>query len=453
MQVTQVTSLDIRGPGAGPTLSQAVQERGSLGGTLLQIQSGGRAIVDTPAGRFSLLLNGTARPGQTLTFTIANNALQAQLGPAPADAPVLPALSSRPSLESALENLGIARTESTLAIARALIRAGIPLNAGALQMLESVLGPLKAGDEDALAFLLSRGAPASKSIIAQLANAQPGSLVRLIDALTVSRESLLNLFPSGEKQRQFQEMLIRIIGAPVSVGGDADVIGEHIERLLQNSGFDLEKVLVRFFGGGKGPNATDGALLAGQNLKMDLLLLQQLLQEALLQDPNSPQASRLRELLGLIDRALSSVESMQLSALPAPVRDTPHPVVLFLPIVVDEQTSTLMLAVDREGTGRGGEGERVRVTVQIDLTQLGPMRIILDVEARRLDVRLEVQDEETRGFVAAESDELTKRLDAAGYRVTGVLAAVARGLSFPGTLFGPALGRESRGIQGLDVRA
>ncbi len=63
-------------------------------------------------------------------------------------------------------------------------------------------------------------------------------------------------------------------------------------------------------------------------------------------------------------------------------------------------------------------------------------------------------DEETRSYVALNSEDLARRLEAAGYRVDGILAAIGRNLEWPRAIFEAALkDRATRDIQGFDARA
>lgn len=456
MQVLQVTYADPR-TGPSPSLARAVQARGGLSGTVLQNQSGGAALVETPVGRFALRLSGEARPGDVLRFSMAEGRLSAEIAPpkpAPGAAIQAPAAETgglvRLSVSQRLTEMGAPSTESFATLARALLRAGMPLRADVLQAVHQAVGPLSADDEDALVFLLQRGIPISRETIQMLGNAQASALARVIDLLAALRADVLALMPAGEARTQAGAILAQLAGSGIAVGESAQVTAEHLARFLEESGLNMERLLGHALGPG-GMSPGESALLATQNLKADLLFLQSLL--GLPRPDGAGTAGQLVELATAVRQALAALETSQLSALPAANRETPLPAVLFLPIFIDEQATTLYLAVERDGGGSGRDGGGVTLTLGLELTELGPVRIILGARGKAIEVRFEVRDEATREFVAVRYDALAERLDAAGYNVLGVLAAVGRIPGLPERLPGAALGRAITGPpEGLDVR-
>ena len=327
------------------------------------------------------------------------------------------------SIGRALHELGLLDDPLNRSIAKGLIGRGLPVDRqGVLPLRELLVGlPLTLDDPDLLEelvlralFLRERGLPVTPDTLAAYLGRLPGgTMAGLLEGLVAFlRELRLSKPPVAEIGT-----LADRIQSVLAEGGTLS--GEGLARLMDGLGLDLEGRLASWITeGGQG-------LPAGLEDAIKTALLRLQAQLALL-GASDPDRGALDALQGRLRAVLSFLDTLQADNLPHPGRETFQ---LQIPILFEGQFRTADLRV----SGRSADGARridpddLRLSLAIDLSGIGPLRIDLAVVRGTATCSLHATDEERAAFLQTFSGELKAALESCGYRISEVGCRVRSG--------------------------
>ncbi len=328
------------------------------------------------------------------------------------------------SIGRALQELGLLDDPLNRSIAKGLIGRGMPVDRQGVLSLRDLLGglPLPADDPDALEelvlkalFLRERGLPVTPDTLAAYLGRLPGGTMGgLLEGLVAFlRELRLTKSPVSD----IGTLADRIHNLLTDGGG---LSGDGLARLVAGLGLDLEGRLASWIAGG-GDGLPEGL---GEAIKTALLRLQAQLTSL---DAAGPDRSALEALQGRLRAVLSFLDTLQADNLPHPGRESLQ---LQIPILFEGQFRTADLRV----TGRSADGARrvdpddLRLSLAIDLSGIGPLRIDLAVVKGTATCGLHAADEERAAFLQTFTGELKAALESCGYRISEIGCRVFSGL-------------------------
>ena len=212
---------------------------------------------------------------------------------------------------------------------------------------------------------------------------------------------------------------LRLPGLPAS---DLSALTDRIRTLLTTAGIDMEGRLAALIASG-GDGLPDGV---DASLKLLLLRLQARLSGLAPDALGSAGRSALEALQGRVREAVQFLDTLQAANLPS---DTREAIYLQVPLLFDGRPTVADLRIFcREGGGRRRiDPENLRLSLSIDLSGLGPVRIDLSVVQKRAACRIHAADEQKVDFFRAAIGELEEALlTRCGYAAADVTCEVAR---------------------------
>ena len=327
------------------------------------------------------------------------------------------------SIGRALHELGLLDDPLNRSITKGLIGRGMPVDRqGVLSLRELLAGlPLPIDDPDALEelvlralFLRDRGLPVTPDTLAAYLGRLPGgALASLLEGLVAFLRELRLTKPPLADTGMLADRIHYILTDGGALSGDG------LARLVAGLGLDLEGRLASWIAaGGDGlPEGLEDAI------KTALLRLQAQLVSL---DASGPDRSALEALQGRLRAALSFLDTLQADNLPHPGREALQ---LQIPILFEGQFRTADLRV----SGRPTDGARridpddLRISLAIELSGIGPLRIDLSAIKGAATCSLHAADEERAAFLQTFSGELTAALESCGYRISEVGCRVLSG--------------------------
>ncbi len=403
-------------------------QRKALMGRLTQGQTLEARVLDQLSeGRWAIRFMG-----HTLVAESRLSLLPGQLVEAHVDAlgpPLVLSLSRQSrsqdaALSQALKDLGLADDTLNRTLIKGLMARGLLVDRREVQTLRDLLlglggaidlenaGALDAAVSRAL-FLRSQGLPITPDTLsAYLSHLPAGALGGLLEGLV---DLLRALRLPGLPKSDLSALANRIQNVLQDAG---TLSGDTLKALLNRLGLDLEGRLAAWIAsGGEGP--PEGVEDA---LKLALLRLQHHLTGL---NPENADRGALDALQARIRETLQFLDTLQAANLPAPNREALH---LQIPFLLNGQPTTADLRVScRESEGRRWiDPDNLHLSLSVDLSSLGPIRIDLSVVHKRASCRIHTADEQKAAFLQSADNELKGALEKCGYTVADIACRVAR---------------------------
>jgi hypothetical protein len=329
------------------------------------------------------------------------------------------------SIARALQDLGLIDDGLNRAIVKGLIGKGLSVDLQSVQDLRDLYIALGfSPDADNLEeldelvakilFLQGQGLPVTPDALSSYLSRLPaGVLGGLIEGL-------------AELLRSF-----RTVPAPQTLNGllenlrPAELTGDGLRDFLSGLGIDLEGRLASWVAsGGRGvPGGLD------PNLKLLLLRLQTELTGLDATALAAPHRSLLSTLQDRISEMLIFLDTLQATNLPSPDRQALH---LQIPFILDGSVRTADLEITPESQVQSSriDPENVSLTLSVDLTGLGPVKIHLSVLQGQASCNIHVADQQRSEFLQTMTSELEQSLERCGY--TGARIACRTSEDTPG---------------------
>lgn len=419
-------------------------------GQIVADEGAGRATVIIGGRQFSLNLGtGRVSVGQSFTAQLLEGRLVIRLGSQHTSLPVESLLgqSTPRPLSAVLSSLGAPTTPSAQAIAQSLLAAEIPLSAEVIRALIEILPQVTGRDVAVLAFLLSRGLPISAEMLPNVQRllgnrsrigeglAELGrGLHRLEHELDALEDRVVAIQRRKELANRRQNLNRQFLEWK---GDDSEQKKEELAKGLEQSlkRQSTTPEAVRFAG------ATGAELaLSLYDLYIYLLHLQQV--EGLAVQASIPL------LLGEVNDLYQALAGQSLRNLPE--NDPEQPPLFFfqVPITLEGEPRTLELLY-RQHSRHPEDGGTL--TIRLELSQLGPIKIAFDLREGVLSVTMTVTSTHIKEAIERELGTLQEALMHAGFRVAAV--SVVHGV-VPSTLReeAPETAIPSRVPKGLDIR-
>jgi len=424
-------------------------QRRALIGRLVQGQTlEARVLGQTSEGRWAIRFLGHTLVAESRLSLVPGQLVEARvesLGP-----PLVLSLSGKArsegaALGQALRSLALADDALNRAVVRGLITRGLPVTREEVQALRELLlglsGAVDLADMDALEeavsralFLRGQGLPVTPdTLAATLSHLPPGALGGLVEGLAAFVRALRLPVRSDVDLASLVDRLRAVIPEAGALTGDA------LRRLLNDLGLDLEGKLAAWMAAGR-EGLPDGV---DHTLKLALLRLMSSLQAPgadLLHGESGRTMGALQERIG---ETLRLLDTLQASNLPSPTREC---LSLQIPLLFDGQVTTADLRIfyREEGGRRHIDPDHVRVSLSLDLTGLGPLRIDLSAVGRRAVCRIHAADEGRAAFLQDVADDLRTGLERCGYAVSDIACRVLQESEGDDTGRPPAVGLDLR---------
>ncbi|MFH1740498.1 MAG: flagellar hook-length control protein FliK [bacterium] len=420
-----------------------------VSGQILADEGGGKATVLLGGRQFTLNLGtGQAAVGQSFTAQLSEGRLVIHLGSQQASVPVesLVGQSTPRPLAAVLSNLGAPTGPVAQAVAHAFLTSGMPLSAEAIKTLVMVLPQLSSGDVSALSFMFSRGLPISPEglqivqrtldnrtrIGERLAEIDRGlgKVERQLDAMQDRVVAIQRRDELDDRRRNLRREFVQWAGDNSQEGKEK--LAEELERSVKGQSTSAEAV--QYAG-------ASGAHLALSLYDLYLYLLQ--LQQMDILGSEIPFSL----LMNQVNEAYEALAGQNLHNLPDEDPDRP-PIFFFqIPIVLEGEERTLELLY-RQHSHHPEDGGAL--TIRLELSQLGPIKIAFDMREGMLSVTITVTSAELKESIEPELDTLRQALSGIGLRVASV--GVVHGV-VPSTLReeAPQTAMPAKPPKGLDL--
>ncbi len=390
----------------------------SVSGQIVADEGGGRATVNIGGRQLSLFLGaGKVNVGQSFTAQLSQGRLVINLGNQQTSVSVsnLVGQSAKPPLASVLSNMGAPTTPAAQNIAQALMSAGMRLSAEVISALTQALPQVTAQDVPALAFLFGRGLPVSpqttattqrllknRSKVGEGLGELDRGLSRLQKQLDSAEDRVTAIKHRDDLEDRRQNLKQHFAEWQGGGEGEKEELAKEIEKSVQTQASSAEAA--RFSGAGGAQLA-----LALYDLYLHLIQMQEL---GLL-----GQESQIASLLNQINELYESLAGQNLRNLPQ--NNPEHPPVYFfqVPIVIDGEERTLELYYRQHSRNPEDGGTLV---MRLELSQLGPIKVALDLREGMLSVTLTVTQPELKEAIESELDQLRESLAASGLKVASV---------------------------------
>ena len=387
--------------GSNPTLNTlrlsltTESQRASLLGRLSEGQTIQARVVDElSTGRWAIRFLGhtlvaesrlALKPGQVVETRVQD------LGP-----PLTLSISGSPGSEAAavrtaLHQLGLRDDETHRAIIAALIRSGLPVDRGEVQAMRDFLAglgenPLLSDLDDLVdrvLFLRSKGLPVTPDSVAAFWSSAPaGALGALLEGLSELLRGLdKRVAPASAK---LADLLTAIAGTP------GEITSEEVRDLLDRLGVDMESKLAQ----GR----------STENLRAALM---QLLTSP---DLSSDQSDQIANLLRFLN-------TLQASSLPG---DGSNPVLFQIPLFDGTKLASAGIRISRGGEDGTVDPHRLSVSITVELSALGHVRIDLSSYDGRNTCGVGVDSQHAHDRISAELASLMEGLTRSGYPVPEV---------------------------------
>jgi hypothetical protein len=387
-----------------------------------------RVLDQLPEGRWAIRVMGHTLVAESRLSLMPGQIVEARvesLGPPLVLSLAGQSRSTDAVLSRALTDLGLADDTVNRTVIKGLIAQGLLVNRREVQTLRDLLLGLGAAidleDADALEalvsralFLRSQGLPATPDTLgAYLAHLPAGALGGLMEGLV---DLLRSLRLPGPPKAHLAALADRIQTVLQNAGA---LTGDALKGLLNDLGLDLEGRMATWIAAaGEGlPGGIEDAL------KPALLSLQAHLAALNLGTLDGAGRSTLDALQGRIHNTLQLLDTLQAANLPTPTRDALH---LQIPFLLNGRSTTADLRVScRENNGRQSiDPDNLHLSLAVDLSSLGPVRIDLSVLQKRASCRIHAADEQKAAFLRDAADELKGALEKCGYSVADVACRV-----------------------------
>ena len=422
-----------------------------VSGQIISDEGGGRATVMIGGRQLTLNLGtGRVSVGQSFTAQLAGGRLVISLGSQQTSVPVesLVGQSVPRPLPAILSSLGAPTTPSAQVIAQSLLAAQIPLSAEVIKVLAEILPQITSKDAAVLVFLFSRGLPiraemfptiqrlmGNRSKIGQgLAELDQGldRLERKLDALEDRVVAIQRRQELADRRRNLSREFLGWTGDDSEE--EKKQLAKGMEEAVERQSSSAEAV--RFAG-------ADGARLALSVYDLYIYLL------ALQQIEGLGLEISISSVLDKVNNLYEALAGQNLHNLPQDDPEQPHTFFFQVPIILEGEARTLELAYRQHS--RHPEDGGV-LTIRLELSQLGPIKIALDIRNEMLSVTITVTSADLKARIEPELGILQEALDNAGFRVASI--GVVHGV-VPSTLREevPETAVLSRPPRGLDLRA
>jgi hypothetical protein len=395
------------------SVQQILADLASLGeqeGTVLRRLADGRTQVRIGTRTVDLELGRTLETGTRFTARLVQGKLVLNLTPDAAAYSVHervfdpgirePALEiTVRSLMQNLQDLGLAGDRGNLAVAQAVLMAGIPLTRDLIERLRRQLGELSGSKIDALAVLLRKRVPFDADLVRSMGRTleSKGDISRILGDLLRGRESI----PEGSAVRRAMDRLETWLGDRTLVresGQDGEGSAEWLGQWMRHSGLFYE-----------------AALAEGREAEDDL---KRILWEIVRESEASKRAGAgTRETDAAGERArllLDLVGQRQIASLDEPGSGD-RTWTTVIPLVLDDEVTTIHFVV-REDTSAARDAERpVEVMLRWDLPALGGVAGRLRQSGGNLSVTVGADSEDTMRLVRESLPALEESLGGIGY--------------------------------------
>ncbi len=370
------------------------QLRGQLAGG--QVKSG-RVLGEASPGRYQVLLGGLrltfmpSRPleiGARFTARMISGQLVLdfpEMAGGPGEAPS--ADSSRVmvrTLPDLLGELGLPADPKLAATLRGLLLAGVSLNAETLQLFQAHAAVQDPAQAPLLAFLIQRAIPVDASVLMAVESLfqERKNLSQSLPDLVARLRALVGKLPDQEAPSDLKALLARLEGAIARAGADSspEVWKAAVEQAVAKSGLFREARLALL----------EGGFQPLEDLKSILLELKQWLGLSVKNLPESESGTE--PLKQLTQAALDRIEQSQLGSVRAPWQNR-QLWVIQAPFWMEDRMEFLQLWVEKEaGDEKPGSAGPLRADLYLDLSQLGPLRVAMTLQAGRIEGRIYSSD-------------------------------------------------------------
>ncbi len=342
------------------------------------------------------------------------------------------------SIARALQDLGLLDDNLNRAIIKGLISKGLAVDLQSIRDLRDLyialglspdISDLEELDElvARILFLQGKGVPVTPDAISSYLSRLPaGVLGGLIEGLA----ELLRSFRSTPIPPSLRDVLENLQPSKLS--------GNGLREFLNGLGIDIEGRLASWIAsGGKGiPGGID------TSLKLLLLRFQTELTGL---DASLLDATHRNILTNLQDRlseALHFLDTIQVTNLPSPNSPAVH---LQIPFLLDGSMRTADLEISGDGQRQGSQvdPENLNLTLSVDLTGLGPVKVHLIVVQGRASCNIHVADQERSDFLQTITADLERSLERCGY-VGAKIACRTDEVGSDGTDVQPSVGLDLR---------
>lgn len=291
---------------------------------------------------------------------------------------------------------------------------------------------------------------AGEKITVQVEKLTPAILLRVIsstqgEAAVINKYLLLhrsNPVALGEIFSKIGELLTNSKSLPPSL----TIISTNLEKISQLSG----KILVSGINQPYVNNLTEYAKSLGLNMEHDLVkylvqgskiskgddqtsvkrLFMDILQNltAFMGDVSNIDdalLNQLKQLRSFAEESISALETHQI--LNVLSRESDGPYILQLPFAFPEGVRMQDIYIEREneqGKDDEGKGASFRMTIYLDLDQMGEIALDARFQGKKIDCIFHCQNEDISHFVGNYLDELKVKLEGAGYDIGGLQCLV-----------------------------
>jgi len=303
------------------------------------------------------------------------------------------------SLVQNLQDLGLTGDRGNLAVAQAILMAGVPLVRDLIERLRRRLGEISGSEIDALAVLLRKRVPFDGDLVRSLGRTleTKGEFARILGEILRGRESI----PEGSDVRRAVERLQQWVEERTIGRGSGENAGRVAERLgqwLRGSGIFYEADLAR-----------------GEDTENDLKrILSDIVRESEVLS-RAGGATKESETTGERARLMLDLVSQgQIASLEEPGSGE-RTWAAVVPLIFDGEVTALHLTVRDEG-GTGGDSERpLEVMLRWDLPALGGVAGRLRQSGESLSVTVGAESERGMRLVRESLPALEDSLAGIGY--------------------------------------
>lgn len=385
----------------------SLMKGGSLTGTVLSQQSGGKTIITFQGQNFQFMLKDlNLSSGQKVEARWSGGKIVLESYQPPSEGKQ----TENPgrNLATILANWGL-KGSSSHTLAQALIGAGVPLNQDVLKELAALLPQMTPDQMSALTFLFSRGLPINPAIVSLISQLfskrikQDETLSKVISSLDdLDKEDDEPVIPSS-RRRQLRDI--------------RQQIEQFVLPLKQRNDEDFEEQLGEFF---RNAMASPESLMQNQDSPTAKALGDAILRLLLLLMDIKPfmegtrQEALFQTLLTAAQELHEHLSGRALQNMPPQTHDSNHPVYFQIPFNGDHGIQDLEVKFRPRGNNkRSGD-----LDLKLELTNLGPLLVSIHWNHPQIAVNIKVTQAPVSDFIEQAMDELRTVLQEKGFEPT-----------------------------------
>lgn len=253
-----------------------------------------------------------------------------------------------------------------------------------------------------LLFLVKNDLPVKKELVDLLQFAAPDSDSNPGEDINALKRTLQGMKTgTGSESGSSLEQTLSNVSVPELNPGGSTGTSDDILRVLKQLGFDLER------------QVTKQPARASDSLRAQLTNLQQTLSEVATEQIQNFVESGNTDLQNESRRVLSQLFKFSMSSV---AED--NSIYLFVPFPDGDETGLMRMRFQDESEGESIDDEQWSVTINLELSQLGSLRVGAKRHKQKLNLDFRARDKSTLSLLRDRSGELTDVLSERGFDVS-----------------------------------